>query len=82
MLISQRFDKNTLISKTSLQLANYNDIVFSNRIRQLNYIEINKPALFETPLLDKDQIKRIVLFSDTPLEEPIYKSQHLNLKIW
>jgi hypothetical protein len=39
----------------------------------LNFIPFSKFNLFESPLKDKDLLKRVILFSDSPLEDPIYQ---------
>jgi hypothetical protein len=71
-----------MISKNSIQINNYNDFIFSDDLVSLNHINVAQFNLFETPLKDKDYTKRVVLFSDNPLEEQIYKSQMLMMKIW
>ena len=36
----------------------------------LNHTPLSKVELYEAPLEDKDQLKRVVLFSDTPTDDP------------
>jgi hypothetical protein len=55
--------------------------MLAKELVQLNYLQISNYNLFETPLRDKDQLKRVILFSDNPLEEQIYKMQYLKMKI-
>jgi hypothetical protein len=35
----------------------------------LNHTPLSKFDIFPAPLLDKDQLKRVILFSDVPTEE-------------
>eukprot|EP00347_Sterkiella_histriomuscorum_P015009 403358661 len=76
-----KYEKQTMISKNSIQYINYHDFLAQNDVLNLNYLPVAKPNLFETPLMDKNQLKRVILFSESPVEDLLYENQSLKIKI-
>jgi hypothetical protein len=50
-------------------MADYQSIRKKDSLLPLNQLNTSRFNLFETPLNDKDHVKRVVLFSDNPLDE-------------
>lgn len=70
-------------SKTSIQMTFYNELIQQPQMVPLNHIRVAEHQLFESPVEDKSSVKRVVLFSDNPLEDQAFASQQkLELKIW
>ena len=67
-------ERQTMLSKNSLQILTYNEFMLSKELVPLNFLPVSHYHLFETPLKDKDQLKRVVLFSDNPSDEQIYSA--------
>jgi hypothetical protein len=61
-------DDQSIISKAVTQIKNYQEVVDSYDKLTLNHIEVSKFYLYEAPLYEKDDMKRVVLFSDNPLD--------------
>ena len=63
-------------------MMNYLDFIEEQQSVPLINAELGSFRLFETPLKDKDQLKRVVLFSDNPTEEtPHTQQQYLKIQI-
>lgn len=62
-------------------MRGFAELANNAKIPTLNNQNISKFTLYDTPLQDKENSKRIVLFSDNPLEEEIYLKQYIELKI-
>ena len=57
------------LSKTSIQLTNFHALLEEQQAMPLNHTPLSNVELYDAPLNDKDQLKRVVLFSDTPNED-------------
>ena len=79
--LRQEIERNTMISKLSIQQADYAEITGKLGVLELNPLPISHFNLFETPLSDKDQVKRVILFSDSPIDDQTYNNQVLIAKI-
>ena len=64
-----KVERNTIMSKNTIQMADYQSIRKKDSLLPLNQLNTSRFNLFETPLNDKDHVKRVVLFSDNPLDE-------------
>lgn len=53
-------------------MVNYLDFIEEQQSVPLNHTLVTKSHLFDTPLKDKEELKRVILFSDNPLEEQVY----------
>ena len=65
----QHLDSQTMISKTSIQMGNYLEQIESNQWIKLIHTELSNLQLYDAPLKDQGQLKRVVLFSDNPQDE-------------
>ena len=65
----ENMDRQTIFSKTSIQMVDYLDFIEQQKSVPLNHTQLSNFSLFEAPLVDKEDLKRVVLFSDNPLEE-------------
>ena len=79
--LRQEIERNTMISKVSIQQADYAEITGKFGALELNPLPISHFNLFETPLSDKDHVKRVILFSDSPIDDQTYNNQVLIAKI-
>lgn len=62
-------DQQTMISKTSIQMIQFQEQIETQHSIPLAHTELSKVQLYSAPLKDKDQLKRVVLFSDYPHDE-------------
>jgi len=68
-------------------MMSYMNLIKEEQALPLNHTELGQFKLFETPLWDKDQIKRVVLFSDNPLnpinfqEESLFMPEFLDIQV-
>lgn len=68
-LLPQQLDAQTMVSKTSIQMLNYQSLMMSQRSVPLLQETFSKPTLLQAPLTDRQMLKRIILYSDTPESE-------------
>jgi len=63
-----KVEKLTKMSKTSIQMTNFSHMLEEQQPVTLNHTPLSKFEIYEAPLRDKDQLKRVILFSDVPTE--------------
>ena len=72
------------MSRTSIQVTNFTQQIHEQKAIPLQHTQLTQFDLFSAPLKDKDQLKRVILFSDVPTEELSTEAttqQKLKLKI-
>jgi len=50
-------------------MTNFQQLLNEQQAVPLNHTPLSEFELFEAPLKDKDQLKRVILFSDVPTDE-------------
>ena len=68
-----KYERLTKTSKASIQLQNFGNNPDAKLAQPLNPLRVSRVELYDAPLHDKDQLKRVILFSDT--EESLTDSQ-------
>ena len=61
-------EKNTVLSKNTIQLAHHYDQLREEDLLNLNHLNVSRFDIFDSPIKETEQIKRLVLFSDNPLD--------------
>lgn len=62
-------DTQSMMSKTSIQMLQYQELLDSQQAVPLVHTELSSTELYDAPLQDKQQLKRVILFSDSPQDE-------------
>jgi hypothetical protein len=55
-----------MMSKTSIQMVQYQELLDSQQAVPLIHTELSNTEIYDAPLQDKQQLKRVILFSDSP----------------
>lgn len=67
--VFNKAEKLTKASRTSIQVTNFTQQIHEQKASPLQHTQLTNFDLFSAPLTDKDQLKRVILFSDVPTEE-------------
>lgn len=59
----------TKFSKSTIQMANFQHNLNAQQAVPLNHTVLSQFEIYEAPLADKDQLQRVILFSDVPTDD-------------